>query len=351
MPKTSNQIRTMTLGTLKKQYEILSDGYRDIVNDKYVFCPKCRQWHEKGEFLRDPKSESKDIVRYACLKCMVIECCDYNKDTEIYYENSKKVAELYQKLDWKFDEYEFIKYTSSLTNSGRIKENIAIKKMLTDYSKRDKNRNAHFIESIYDKMKPAIQEKDEMPSDVEKTIEEARKRFGYGYTPEDYIFLENKYQDWISRCGCETKPQEVIYERIAFKELEIHKATKAGLPTKDLDATLQSYLTTANITPKQVNIEADTDGDAVLGTLLKKWEETKPLPEVDEDLKDVDKIGLLIDVFFRGHTCKALGIKNKLSDMYEKYIQKYTVNKPEYTEENSDEDLFKKIFGSLDDEV
>ena len=86
-----------------------------------------------------------------------------------------------------------------------------------------------------------------------------------------------------------------------------------------------------------------------MGTLIQKFEETRPLPEIDPELQDIDKIGLYIDSFYRGHASKMLGIKNKFSNLYEKVMSKYTVKPPEYDEESDSEDLFDKIFGSVED--
>jgi hypothetical protein len=45
-----------------------------------------------------------------------------------------------------------------------------------------------------------------------------------------------------------------------------------------------------------------------------------------------------------------LGLKNNLSHIYEKFIAKYTVNKPKYDEDEDSEVLFDQIFGKdLDD--
>ena len=54
---------------------------------------------------------------------------------------------------------------------------------------------------------------------------------------------------------------------------------------------------------------------------------------------------MLIDVFFRGHMAKMMGIKNAFSTIYEKFISKYTVTKPQYDEGADSETLFNKIFG------
>ena len=45
-------------------------------------------------------------------------------------------------------------------------------------------------------------------------------------------------------------------------------------------------------------------------------------------------------------------MKNTLSDLYDKYMAKYTVEKPEYDADEDDEAMFEAIFGrDLEDEV
>jgi hypothetical protein len=182
-----------------------------------------------------------------------------------------------------------------------------------------------------------------------KTIKNGKKRFGGGYSNEDLMFLENEYQDWITRYECNTKAQESIFERLSFKKWEINKATKSGQPTKDLDKTYQELLATANITPRQAGSDNISDAQT-FGTLIQKYEETRPLPEIDPELQDVDKIGLYIDVFFKGHASKMLGLKNNFTHIYEKFMSKFTVTKPQYDDEEDSEDIFNRVFGSLDDE-
>lgn len=175
----------------------------------------------------------------------------------------------------------------------------------------------------------------------EKTI----KFFGAGFTDEDYEFLKEEYDDWVARHECKTKAQEEVFKRICFKQLEILKATRRGEDTKNLDATFQNYLDTAKLQPKQNSGDTTADNQT-FGTLIDKWENTRPLPEIDEELRDVDKIGWYIDVFFRGHLSKMMGLKNGLSNLYTKFMKKYSVEKPEYSDEENSEILFDAIFGN-----
>lgn len=169
--------------------------------------------------------------------------------------------------------------------------------------------------------------------------------FGSGFTDEDYKFLLREYNDWTARHECNTKAQEEVFKRICFKQLEILKATRKNEETKNLDATFQNLLDTAKLQPKQNSGDATADNQT-LGTLIDKWENERPLPEIDEELRDVDKIGAYVDIFFKGHLAKMMGLKNGLSNLYNKFMKKYTVEKPEYDSDENSEALFDAIFGN-----
>ena len=189
-------------------------------------------------------------------------------------------------------------------------------------------------------------------NNVNKTIvtHKVRKFFGEGFDEKDYEFLWEQYLDWTERNEVEGKSQEELVKRLCFKQLEIYKATRTGANTKDLDASFQNLLNSANLSPKQ--IVSDEQDVHSFGQLIQKLENTRPVAEIDEELKDVDKIGLYIDVFFKGHLAKMMGLKNGLSRLYTKFMKKYTVEKPEYKDDETNEALFDAIFGNakLDDD-
>ena len=202
--------------------------------------------------------------------------------------------------------------------------------------------NSEFEEEYYDF------ESDDEVNENSRLYKKAKKRFGKGYSPQDLIFLESEYQDWTSRYACESKAQELLFKRICFKELEIDKAQKAGKDTKELDKTLQDLLASMSLKPAQNNSNALTEAKT-FGQLIQKWEEEKPIPEPDEEFAQVNKIGLYLDVFFRGHMARMMGLKNAFSRTYDKFMKKYTVDKPEYDEDADSETLFDQIFGSMED--
>ena len=184
---------------------------------------------------------------------------------------------------------------------------------------------------------------------VQKTLKAAKKRFGTDYNNEELMFLENEYQDWVSRYDCSQKAQEETFQNLSLIKLMKRNAIKKGASTKDLDYSYQQWLDTGNLKPKQNALDTFSDAQT-MGTLIQKYEETRPLPEIDPELADVDKIGLYIDAFYRGHASKMLGLRNRFSNIYEKVMAKYTVKPPSYDEESDSEILFDKIFGSKEDE-
>ena len=187
---------------------------------------------------------------------------------------------------------------------------------------------------------------------TEKEVDEETVRFfGDGFKPEDYEFLKREYEDWTARHECKTKAQEEVFKDICFNRLQNLNALRRGEDTKDITASFQRMLDSGKLQPKQ-NAGDTTADNQTFGTLIDKWENERPLPEIDEELKDVDKIGLYIDAFFKGHTCRMLGEKNAYSNLYSSVMSKFTVDKPEY---ESDEDydseiIFDKFVGNaLDD--
>lgn len=177
----------------------------------------------------------------------------------------------------------------------------------------------------------------------EKTIQ----FFGAGFTEYDYEFLQREYEDWTARHECKTKAQEEVFKDICFNRLQNLKALRKGEDTKDITASFQKMLDSGKLQPKQNSGDTTADNQT-FGTLIDKWENTRPLPEIDEELKDVDKIGFYIDAFFKGHTCKMLNVKNAFSNLYSSMMKRFTVSKPEYNLDEDDYDSemnFDTIFG------
>ena len=199
-----------------------------------------------------------------------------------------------------------------------------------------------YLKEINSERIDTINDLEELKQDKEiKVNQKTIKFFGLGYTPEQYRFLQDQYDDWTHRHECRTKSQEEVFKNLCIAQLNIQIAQQTGGKVKDAMDSFQNLLGTANLKPCQTNENALADQNT-FGTLIKKWENEKPISEPDPEWKDVDGIARYIHIYFLGHLCKMMGIKNSYSRMYDEEMEKYRVEKPEY--EGDDEALFDAVF-------
>jgi hypothetical protein len=126
---------------------------------------------------------------------------------------------------------------------------------------------------------------------------------------------------------------ELLFQEAAQQRLTIKKRREKGDSVDKELKTLQDLLGSANIKPAQ-ETGANAVEQATFGTLIKKYENEKPIPTPDEQWKDVDGIKKYINVWFLGHLCKMMGINNEQSTAYDKEINKYKVEAPQFEEES-----------------
>ena len=154
------------------------------------------------------------------------------------------------------------------------------------------------------------------------------RAWGGGFTSDQYCYLEEEYADWIAKNVCNTKAQEEIYRNIVLAQLDVRIARQNGGDVSKAQDALQKLMNSANILPRQnaENILADTQ---TFSTLLKKYEETNPVPEPEERWKDVNRIRKYMNTWFRGGLAKALKVNdNDNVELYDEAVAeraKYTV--------------------------
>ncbi|MBQ0035588.1 MAG: hypothetical protein KBT35_01580 [Firmicutes bacterium] len=346
--KTEDELKGVTLTILKKDYIKLSEFYNKIMNHDVIYCSFCDDWISSNNFYTSKKT--KDGINHCgCKSCLLDQATDFDKKTKIRLDNREKTINVFKLLDIPFIESVYKSQLQLLADDVAEKQRTtAYQQLLTLTRSLPQYKGKTFADSEFDVDSDQALEKEETKI-IQKTLKSAKKRFGTNYNQEELMFLENEYQDWTNRYPCDNKSQELLFKRVCCKELEIDNAQKNGKDTKDMDATLQNLLGSLNIKPNQKTSSELTD-NLTFGQLIDRWEQEKPIPEPEGEFKDPDKIGLLIDVFFKGHLSKMMGLKNAFSTTYEKFISKYTVKKPEYDEDTDSEALFDKIFGQKAEE-
>lgn len=171
--------------------------------------------------------------------------------------------------------------------------------------------------------------------------------WGPGYMPSMYAALEQRRKHWMSRLPKDIEIDigtEAIIRQICSLELDINRDRAKGRSVDRNVNALNTLLGSACLKPAQKKID-DTDASYTstpMGVWLYKYEHLKPLPEIDDDLKDVNGTKKYIFTWM-GHLCKMLGIKKGYTRLYEEEIERLRVERPEYASED-DETLLYDVF-------
>jgi hypothetical protein len=287
---------------------------------------------QKGNFLTGGKSilwKGNGGFLPICRSCCEILLASL---TEFYSDNEEHALKhMCAMFDWYYSEMTSALALASM-NAGSSK--IAI------YSSKIGARQVGLLgESYLDTIRDDVRAQEAIRS-IDQASEESSsdddefvvtrdmvRTWGAGFTPEQYRYLEEEFADWTSKNVCNTKSQEEIYRNIALAQLDIRIAREKGAKVNEAQRALQELMNSANILPKQNadNVLADTQ---TFGTLLKKYEETDPIPEPSPEWKDVDGIRTYMNTWFRGGLAKALKIKNENTALYDEAVEemeRYTV--------------------------
>ena len=178
----------------------------------------------------------------------------------------------------------------------------------------------------------------EPTGDFEVT-DEIRVFWGSGYTPEMYQELEERRAYWMSRLPEGTNLDigtETLIRQACNLEIDINRARVEGKAIDKLVSALNNVLGGANLKPAQKKDDLDASlANTPMGVWLYRYENLRPLPEVDEDLKDVNGTKKYMFTWM-GHLCKMLGIKNGYTRLYEEEIGRLRVERPEYDDEDDE---------------
>lgn len=177
--------------------------------------------------------------------------------------------------------------------------------------------------------------------------------WGPGLRPSMYMELEQRRRYWVNHLpkGVELDIGiEALIRQICNLEVDINRDRAAGKSVDKAIATYNTLLGSAMLKPSQKTDGVDSSLEKTpFGVWIKRWEDKRPIPEPDQEMKDVDGIVRYVDIWFRGHLAKMLGLKNAYSSLYEQEIAKTRINRPEFDDED-DESFFSDVFGEDDED-
>lgn len=170
--------------------------------------------------------------------------------------------------------------------------------------------------------------------------------WGSGYSPAMYAELEQRRKYWMSSFPEDVELDigtEALIRQICSLELDINRDRAAGRSVEKSVTALNTLLGSANLKPvqkKQDDLDASLEATP-MGVWLYRYENERPLPDIDDELKDVNRLRKYVFTWM-GHLCKMLGLKNAYVQLYEDEMEKLRVERPEY-DGDDDEVLFSEF--------
>ena len=344
----------------KKKIEAEKNGAKSLPLNKQ-YCTKCEKTLSIDNFWTSDSIVDGNGLCHVCSNCANILFNEIYKRRHLKTDDFKITAknivfdsnteEVFRELcalvdiSFKYDAYyQCQAHVESCKNANRNISKIfgVYKSKLSSVAKQNGNMTESLVYANSDPSRIVEDVKKQMYENFE--VDTEMIRFWGTTKKEELEFLENEWYQLTTRFECDSYATEMLFQEIAQQRLIIKNKRQQGASVDKELKTLQDLLGSANIKPVQ-ETGANTSEQVTFGTLIKKFENNKPIPEPDEEFKDVDGIMKYISIWFFGHLCKMLGIKNEFSKMYEEEMAKYRV---ELDEEEIQDDSFEELASMID---
>ena len=331
-PKTSAQIKRLPPDKLRNEYDDLAEEFNKIISNETIYCAKCGAYHTADAFYAS--EEFKAGVFPICKDCLADMATDYDKRRDANIDNRDKMMRVFHMLNIPYSDEA---YKTFKDKSG---DDVGVARVMMDqimaWAMANKKSWSDSVFEGASVMKEA---------DARVARDDIRRVFGRGLSEDDYLFLQDQYDDWKARTQVDSKSQETYVQQICMQLLDIDKDRKSGKDATNKIQALDKLMCSANLQPKQNVGNAATDS-LTFGQLIEKWEQEKPISEPSAEFKDVDRIAKYIRVWFTGWLCKALGLKaNVFTTEFDKEIGEYEVKRREYDEDDETSNIYAEIFG------
>lgn len=313
-----------------------------------AYCTKCgtQYGRRKGYFPVNYGLLYKGIgymgVCRTCIDDMYLKYLDVCKDPKL------AVRQMCRKLDLYWSESAY----------AQVEKKNTSRSMMTSYI--TKVNNNSYINKCYDDtledegklwdfgdgkvIAPVIVRPDDYQDHDMLVPQEVIDFWGPGLTQDQYLTLEQRRKYHLSRLAEERGVDEkdidlgtdMLIRQICNLEIAINAGQSEGKDVNKSVSTLVDLLQKIDWKPVQKKEELDSsDENTPLGVWLYRFENKRPLPEVDDDLKDVNGIKKYMFTWM-GHLTKMLGIKGGYTKLYEEEVERLRVEKPEYADEDDE---------------
>ena len=267
-----------------------------------------------------------------------------------YFEETKDISTAIRRICMKWDIY----FDESMTHSSSMRSTTA--KIVGVYLKNLNTGRANVHKTYDDTIREEgnrSRSAEDLPELAKTTniSEESLMEWGLYFDPDDYIYLNNQYNDWQAKIVIDSKSRETLVRDLCIIKLHQQKAIKEQQVElfDKLQKTYQSTLASADLKPKQQDA-SDELGEKSVGMMIDMFENERPVPKPLKEWEDIDNIIKFFTVYCLGHLCKMLGLRNKYSKIYEDEMQRFRIEIPEL-EDSDDEDVFEYLLNNGGDSI
>lgn len=256
-----------------------------------------------------------------------------------YTETLGSEEEAIKRICMKFDIY----FNESLLEASR-KISLDRSRIMTYISRANliQYKGKTFDNSLDESSPETIDDPEDLNS-VEIVTQKDITKWGYGFEPQDYHWLNDNYDKLKATNVIDTTTRDELVRVYCKDNLLANKSIKENKVDQYIkfSEAAQKALDRANLTPKAEDA-SDKAGEKPIGVMIQMFEKEEPIPDPLPEWKDVDGIVHLITVYFFGHLCKMLDIKNKWSKVYEEEMDRYRASVPEL-EDTEDDEIFEGL--------
>ena len=169
--------------------------------------------------------------------------------------------------------------------------------------------------------------------------------WGAGFEPDEYLTLQEEYEDWMTRYIVDSKAREQLIKEACKTKALMNRALKEGNTEQysKLSDLWKKNMDAAELSPRAERVAAK-ETEIPLGVMVQRFEKERPIGQPDPEWEDVDGIMKLILVYFIGHLSAMCGVKNRYATMYHEEMDKYRAKDPELSDTEDDEDVFDYVF-------
>lgn len=268
-------------------------------------CEECKSSKALSEFYNADKMFFPSGKLHLCKDC-VVKIADENGHDGLLGLLRMLDKPLYQDL-YKGDVRDYVRMMNSMPQYRKV-----------GFSDSDTLRELNSVNSL------KIGNLKELSEDE---LKESEMFWGKGLEEDAYVWLNNQWAEYNIRYEVDSLTMENLLVEICLTRLDIRQRRAKGQDVDKQIKTLNDLMTAANIKPVQ-ETGANSVEQETFGTLIKKWENERPIPEPSPEWKDVDNIGKYIRTFFLGHMARMFNKENVFQEEYEEEMSKYTVSPP-----------------------